>query len=486
MRHSVKLNATLNVIKQLCSIIFPLITIPYVTRVLGATNYGKYTFSSSIIGYFTLLSALGISQYAIREGARIRDDKIRFNEFCNEIFTINIISTVATYILLIFCICTISRLHSYALILIVQSFSFILATIGADWVNSIYEDYFYITLRYIVIQGISLGLLFVLVRNPDDYVKYTFVTTFASTGGNILNIFYIRRYMHLSLRFGKRLIKHLVPILILFANSIALTIYINSDITILGIFKSERDVGVYGVASKIYGVVKQLINAVIVVTLPRLSMFLGKDLKENYYSLLRKTENALISVLIPAIMGLFMMSSPIIDVIGGSEYIDGNISLKILSLALLFAVLGCYYSNCILIPCKGEKYYLIATIFSACLNIGANFYFIQKYSYNGAAFTTLLSELSVYVICKIFSKNYVRRQHLNRNVVISTVLSSIVIIFICTLALNIIHNNLMATVVSIVTSGIAYIILMILFNNQIVLDIIDQLKSKLLSNKNKK
>ena len=96
-KKSVGINAVLNIIKQCCAIIFPLITFPYASRVLGVENYGKVNFGTSIISYFTLLAGLGITNYAIREGARIRDDKKNFSAFVNEVFTINVVTTLISY-----------------------------------------------------------------------------------------------------------------------------------------------------------------------------------------------------------------------------------------------------------------------------------------------------------------------------------------------------------------------------------------------------
>ena len=99
--NSIKKNATLNVIKQICTILFPLITFPYATRILQTENYGMYTFSSSVVSYFTLIAGLGVTNYAVREGARIRNDKTSIISFVDEVFSVNIISTAISYIALI-------------------------------------------------------------------------------------------------------------------------------------------------------------------------------------------------------------------------------------------------------------------------------------------------------------------------------------------------------------------------------------------------
>lgn len=167
---SLKINTVLNVIKQLCSVLFPLITIPYVTRILQATNYGKVNFGSSIVSYFTLIAAFGITNYSIREGGQIRNDKEKFAKFANEIFTINLLSTCIAYSGLILVLFISPKIRSYSILILIQSITIILSTLGANWINTIFEDYLFITLRYIVMQVVSLVLLFLFVHTPDDYI----------------------------------------------------------------------------------------------------------------------------------------------------------------------------------------------------------------------------------------------------------------------------------------------------------------------------
>ena len=278
---SIKVNAALNITKQLCKVIFPLITMPYVTRVLQTSGYGKYNFGSSIVSYFILLAGLGISDYAIREGARVRDNREKFQRFSEEVFTINVLSTIVSYTVLFGLLLFSKKLLDYRLLIIVQSIPIILNTLGCDWVNSVYEDFFYITVRYIAMQILSVLLLFVFVRTADDYVIYALVTTIASAGGNILNFFYVRWYFRLRIAGNMNLKQHIKPIMMLFFNTIASTIYVNSDTTMLGYLRDETVVGIYGLATKIYLVIKQLLNAIVMVALPRLSAYLGRGEKKS-------------------------------------------------------------------------------------------------------------------------------------------------------------------------------------------------------------
>ena len=148
-KKSMKENAILNALRTLAGIVFPLITYPYISRVLGKIN-----FANSIVSYFSLLAALGISSYAIREGGAIRDDKNKLKNFSNQIFTINMVFTAISYILLAILLSFSKRLYAYKELIIIQSFIIFATTIGIEWLFSIYEDYAYITVRTIAIQFI--------------------------------------------------------------------------------------------------------------------------------------------------------------------------------------------------------------------------------------------------------------------------------------------------------------------------------------------
>lgn len=474
---SLKVNTILNVIKQLCSVLFPLITIPYITRVLQATNYGKVSFSSSIVSYFTLIAAFGITNYSIREGGQIRNNKYKFEKFANEIFTINLISTIFAYFCLILLLFFSSKIRSYSLLIIIQSLSIILSTLGANWINTIYEDYLFITVRYIVIQFISLLLLFVFVHSPDDYIIYAIINVTATAGGNLLNIPYIRRYTKLKITF-RNLKKHLYPLFLLFFNEVAFTIYVNSDITILGFMCSDKQVGVYSLCVKIYTVVKTIINSIVVVSMPRMAALVGDKNILGYKRLCKKVYMSTLTILIPAVIGMILLSDKLLSVVGGSEFIVGNFAFSILSMALLFSVGVAFYGNCILIINRLERVCLKAACISAILNIVLNFILIPIIGYNGAALTTLLSEALTAIIYMINSKNLINHI-LDKKDFCKIIIGSLSIIIICTFFKSLNINDVSTIILSIVFSCITYFSVEILLKNEMVINTLKSfIKSK--------
>ena len=142
-KKSIGINAVINGGKTMLSVIFPLITFPYISRILEVDNLGRYNFSHSVIDYFYLLSSLGIGTYAVREGTRYRNSRKEISRFTSEVFTINVFSTVVSYLILCLTMLFSDKLHEYASIIMVLSVSMIFTTIGCEWVYTIYEEYLY-------------------------------------------------------------------------------------------------------------------------------------------------------------------------------------------------------------------------------------------------------------------------------------------------------------------------------------------------------
>ena len=147
MNSSVKKNTIYSFLKAIFSLIFPVITFPYASRILLPEGIGKVNFANSIIDYFLLIAGLGIYSYAIREGAKLRTSRSEFTNFSKEIFCINLISTLVAYLLLAISIFLSSKLANYKILILLSSTKILFTTIGLEWVFVANEDFKYITIR---------------------------------------------------------------------------------------------------------------------------------------------------------------------------------------------------------------------------------------------------------------------------------------------------------------------------------------------------
>ena len=226
---------------------------------------------------------------------------------------------------------------------------------GTEWIYTIYEDYAYITIRSVVFKIISIVLLFILVRKPGDYLWYTLVTVLSSVGSNILNFVHARSLCSIKLVKKIDWNLHLSPIFIIFASTVAVNIYVFSDVTILGLLKDDEAVGIYSVAVKIYQIAQGLLAAILTVTIPRLAMLFGKRMFEEYKQVLSKVLNTLSVLVLPTVVGLIMLSREVTLVIAGSKYLDSVMALRIIAWAIIFSIFSWIFSDCVLIPSKREN-----------------------------------------------------------------------------------------------------------------------------------
>lgn len=475
-KKSLSLNAILNAIRSILNMLFPLITYPYITSVLSVNELGKYNFSLSIVNYFALIAGLGISSYAIREGARIREDRKKLAVFTNQMLEINLISMCFAYILLFLILSISSSLYPYKKLILFLSIQMFFTTIGVEWLYSIFEEYQYITIRSIIFKIISIVMLFIFVKKRGDIFQYAAVVMFATTGSNILDAIFARKYFKIAFCKLQGLKRHIRPIMVLFASNIAVMVYVYSDTTMLGLMANDYTVGIYAVSSKVYSMMKSVLSAVLVVSIPRLANLYGAKKKKEFKIIVQNIIDTITILLIPSVVGLILKSENIIMFISNEQYIQATSSLIILSFALIVCMYGWIFSQCVLLPAQQENVILIATIISAIVNIVLNFALIGVWKENATAFTTLVAEGIMLAICGWYSRKICKIRVVNKNLV-TVCIGTIVVIFVCKIVdyLNLV--SMMNLLVSIILSGISYIVVLIVLKNEHVMAILNKIKS---------
>lgn len=460
-------NAFLNGFKNVLNLLFPLITFPYVSKILSVEGIGQYNFAQAAVSYFSLIAGLGISSYAIREGAKYRENKKDFNIFASEVLLCNVISTIIAYLLLALCMIFVGKLKAYAALIWVFSIQIVFTTIGIEWLYSIYEEYEYITIRSIVFKIVSIVLIFVFVRDSGDTINYAAITVFASAGSNVLNLIHSKEYFQIVKVHIKDCTRHLKPILVIFASNIAIMIYVYSDTTMLGFMQTDYEVGIYSVSVKIYNIVKNLLSSVLIVSIPRLSMYYGSGKIKEFKSTAQKVYDSITALVMPAVIGLLCVSEQVVLVISGEAYISAQSSLRILCIALLFCIYGWFFSQCVLMPAKKEKIILIATCVSATVNIGLNFCLIPIWKENAAAFTTFVAEFIMFFVCVIYGLKIAKIKLLNKNM-IGVLTGCVGIVCVCRVVLSFNYDAAIQLIGAVAVSGIVYGLILILFRNEIV------------------
>lgn len=473
---SIKFNALINGVRNVLNLLFPLITFPYISRTLSVSGIGKYNFSNSIISYFLLLAALGIDKYSVREGAKYRDDREKMSQFASKVFTLNLLSTVVSYLILFVLMFFSTKLKSYNLCILIFSLEIIFTTIGVEWIYTIYEQYTYITIRSIIFKTLSIILLFIFVRGKNDYLNYAIITVFATVGSNLLNFLHLRKYCDLKISLStvdfKKMIK---PILVIFGANVAIQIYVNADTTMLGYIKNDYIVGIYSVSTKIYTIIKTLLASILIVTIPRLAMYLGKKMLDEYNKLLFDLINTLLLIVIPSVVGLFIVSKSVVIIISGSHFIRATKSLQILCIAITLSIISGVLNQCVLIPYKREKYILVSSIASAAVNVLLNFWFIPVFSESGAALTTVIAELLSLVINYYYCRDIINNVMIKKATflnILSIIIGSFIILISCVIIDKFVSILLIKLVLQIIVSVLLYLLILLLFKNPFLFSVL--------------
>ena len=483
---SVKINAMLNVIKTCSTIIFPLITYPYVLRILMPENIGRVNFSNSFVSYFSLIAGLGISTYAIRECAKSRGNQNNLDRISSQIFSINIITTLVAYLFLLLSLLVFYKLRTYRTLILLYSVTILFTTLGADWINTAMEDFLYITIRTVLFQLLHIVLIFAFIKNSDDYVKYAAISVLTASGANILNIFYRRKYCNMRIVFKIEWRRHLAPIFFMFVMILSQTIFNTADITMLGFMKGDYSVGIYSTAVKISHIISQLVSSILFVLLPKLSSLFSSDDYDRINSMLRKVLGFIIITGLPCYVGVTVLSDEIMMIIGGAAYIESPTILRILLVSFLFSLVGgSFLGNIVLLPSGNEKKYMIICCITAGFNVITNYLFIPRFGVFAAAGTTAASSLLILVLLILTIDKRIKIASKLR-LFLSPILGSIVLGILCLLIKKNIMNLYIRFAVCVSVGLIAYSGVLLIFKNEFFMEIMQSIKTKVLRLKNEK
>ena len=296
----------MNAILTVSTFLFPVITFPYVARVLHSSGTGRIDFATSAVSYFAMFAQLGIPNYGVKAVAKVREDKEKLTRLVHELLIINIVMTVLVYVVFGFSINIVPRFKRDKTLFIVMSTIMFLNAIGIEWMYKGLEKYTYITTRSVFFKLIGLIAMFFMVKSESDYVIYGGITIFATAASDILNFINARKYIGLKPRKGYDLRRHYKPVLLFFSMSIATTIYTNLDKLMLGFMKDDDAVGYYGAAVKIKNILMGIVTSASMVLLPRASHFVDKGLMDEFYRILKRTMHLIVLMAIPLAV-YFMM-----------------------------------------------------------------------------------------------------------------------------------------------------------------------------------
>lgn len=426
---SVKFNFIMNFILTASNFIFPLITFPYVSRVLGASGTGKVSFAISVVSYFTMVAALGVPTYGIRAAAKARDDQEKLNRTTQEILIIHLFMMILVSIAYIMAILFVPRFQSDRILFLVVGVSILLDPLGVNWLYQGLEQYGYIAKRSIFLKFVGVILMFMFIHSPDDYVFYGVTSILASAGSNVLNFINLRKYVSLKPVGDYNIKQHLKPILILFAQVVAVNIYTNLDNVMLGFMKTDLDVGLYAAAVKVKTILTSLVTSLGAVLLPRLSYYIMEGRKEEFQALIKKAYNFVIVIAFPLMLFTIFYAKDCLICLSGNEFIGATLAMQIIAPTIVLIGLSNLLGIQVLTPLNREKQLVYSVVAGAVADLILNMVFIPEMGAVGAALGTLVAEAVVLMVQILYLKDLffkIAKQVQYGKIVLALILASVI------------------------------------------------------------
>lgn len=404
---NLKKNILYSSILTTANYIFPLLTYPYVSRVLGVEKIGICNFVDSIINYFILFSTLGIATIGIREIAKNRNNKENLNATFNSLFFLNTITTTIILILLIAAINIIPQLYEHKELMYIGVFKLIFNYLLVEWLYKGLEDFKYITNRTIAIKCLYVISVFIFIHDENDYKLYYLISSLMIIINSIVNIIYSRKYVDYSLH-NIHIKQFIKPFIILGIYMILTSMYTSFNVAFLGFTSGETEVGYYTTATKLYSIILSIFSAFTGVMLPRMSALVTENKIDEFKLLLEKSVNLLFGFSIPIIIFTIIFAHSIILLLSGKGYEGAIIPMQIVMPLIL--IIG--YEQILviqtLIPLKKDKSILINSIIGACIGILLNILLVSTYKSIGSAIVWLISEISVLMIAQFFVQKVIK------------------------------------------------------------------------------
>lgn len=470
MAKSVKINYCLSLLDTVLGMAFPLITFPYVTRILSPDSIGLVQFYLNIIGYVTLITAFGIPLYGVREIAKLRDRIPDRNKLTAELLSLHFIFTFLGYLLIILSCITIGKTHENLPLYILLSLGLLFNTLGVQWFFQAVEDFAYITIRSLIVKIISLGLLFIFVDNKNDILYYGVVLICGSAGNYLFNFIRLFKYINVSDFKSLSFKKHLKPASKVYLLNLTIGIYTQLSVFLLGMVQTNADVGYYAMSQKIIAVINSVILTLATVLLPRLSNYAGNaDLKE-FELLGNKAISFVLAISVPICFGLIILSKPIIFIMFGPAYDPSVAILQIWAPILIIIGLSQVYGKSILYSIGYETLMTQATFIGMVTYCFVGIPGVIYFSIYGAAFGSFFAELAVTSFMMYKGRNLhpcsiLKKQNINY-VAASTIMALLVY-----LSLKISSNSAIQVIIGIIIGVITYYAVLALFKDNFIIEI---------------
>ena len=475
MKKSVTKNYIYNLAYQILIIILPVITTPYISRVLGVENIGIYSYTLSISAFFILFGSLGVALYGKREIAYMQKDKKRYTIAFWEILILRVITMSISLLIFGLTFARNGEYQNYFKILILE---IIANCIDISWLFQGLEEFKKTVIRNMIVKIVSVVCIFVFVKTREDLTKYFIIYVLSMLIGNGSLWLYLPRFLTKVKLSELNVKKHFKPTFSLFLPQIAVEIYTILDRTMIGLIVNDKsEVGFYDQSQKIIKMLLTVITSLGTVMLPRIANNFANGKKKKINKYMKKSFNMVFCLSFPMIFGIISVSAIFVPKFFGEGYEKVAILMNVISPIILFIGLSNVIGTQYLLPTKRQKEFTISVVFGAVINFIINMSLIWNHGAIGASIGTVIAEFSVtavqiYFVRKDFnvwkilksSKNYL--------------FASLIMFVVCLVIRSIVRKPYFSMALQVAIGGIVYLAILIILEDKFVFEIIDRFRKK--------
>lgn len=454
---STKKNFIFNFILTGSNLLFPLLTFPYLSRVIGAEGLGLCNFILSYCQNFIIIAALGLPVYGIREIARLGNDKPKRSKLFFELLTIHLLFT--GFLLILYCasVFLYADFRNYKQLTLLGGIFILLNVFTIEWLFSGVSDFKYITIRSLIVRSLSVLSIFIFVKQKDDFTIYFIIIVITLLLSAIININYARKYISRNTDFSlKSVLSHSKPVFTLGIYMVLTNVYTLLPTTLLGFYSSKAAVGYFYGADKIIRMTISVFTALTTVMIPKLNLIAEKKESDDYLLLINKSLNFIICLGIPIAFLIYLLADPLIMLLAGKEFVNSIFCIQIMSPIILIIAFAQVFVIMILSVNRRDKEMVALSGIGMVISLIINLIFIPHFAERATAFSQLIAELSVTVFSFFLAKR-VLNFHFPTKLFLLNLLFVIPFLFLTNICIKLSDNNFIKLLYSGIFCGIYFL-----------------------------
>jgi O-antigen/teichoic acid export membrane protein len=452
----IKTNFIYSTILTVSNFIFPFLTFPYISRVLGVSNVGIYNWVGGIIQYFILFSMMGIGIVGIREVAKNKNNKEDLSKTFSSLLMLTLLTTVLSLLVLFALMEIVPKFSENKEMFYIGAANIFINLFLVEWFFKGIENFKYITIRSIIVKSIYVIFVFVFVQHRGDYVIYYFLTVSAVVLNALFNWIYCRKFVHFNFK-SINLKPFIKPFLILGIYLLFNSMYSTFNVAYLGFVGGNKEVGYYTTATKLYGILLAFFSAFTGVMLPRISALVAENNFKEINRLIERSFDILYTFCFPVIIFFMFFAPEIVGIIAGAGYEGSILPMRIVMPLMIIIGTEEILIIQLLMPLNKDKAIFINSVIGAVIGIALAVVLVKNFHSVGSSIVWVCSELSILISASFFVKKYIGI-HIPYKMVVVKFIYAIPYIIICYAVVSLFYNSIVMFSVAGVASLIYFII----------------------------